>query len=123
MTTFGDGGDACGPVPRVTSWSGRRLHRRVGGERGDRAQHPLAVAEQHAELFEVDLGQLGQNLRVDRVFAKDRFILRQVETAQPRRNVHGLPGGLLFLNAQLNPIVKTSKGGTDAGHDLPQSAV
>jgi len=63
----------------------------------------FAVAEHYPELFEVRLGQLGQNLRVDRVFAKDRFILRQVETAQPRGNVHGVPGGLLFLKAQLTP--------------------
>src|ERR1700730_6487025 len=33
------------------------------------------------------------------------------------------PGGLLFPKAQLNPIVKTPKGGTDAGHDLPQDAL
>src|SRR5216684_1599033 len=33
------------------------------------------------------------------------------------------PGGLLFLNAQLTPIAKTPKGGTDAGHDLPQPAL
>src|ERR1700730_15170477 len=33
------------------------------------------------------------------------------------------PGGLLFPKAQFNPIVKTPKGGTDAGHDLPQSAL
>ncbi len=36
----------------------------------------------------------------------------------PRRH-----GGLLFLNAQLNPIVKSPKGGTDAGHNLSQPAL
>ena len=77
----------------------------------------------HPELFEIRLGQLGQNLRVDRVFAKDSVHIapsrdRAATSKCPRRH-----GGLLFLNAQLNPIVKTPKGGTDAGHNLSQSAL
>src|SRR5262249_12965011 len=82
---------ALGPfAPRC----GGRLLPRACVERSDRAQHPLAVAEHYPELLEIRLGQFGQNLEIDRVFAKDRFILRQIETAQPLGNVHGLPGGL-----------------------------
>ena len=52
------------------------------------------MAEHDPELFQIRLGQLRQNLKIDRVVAKRRFILRKAETAQPLRDVHGVPGGL-----------------------------
>jgi hypothetical protein len=58
-------------------------------ECGDRPQQPLAVAKHDPKLFEVGLGQIGQYRFIYRVFAKDRFILREPQTAQLGGNVHG----------------------------------
>ena len=50
-------------LPAFRSGSGRSCsldgRRRAGGERGDSPEDALAVSEQHAELFEVGLGQIG----------------------------------------------------------------
>jgi hypothetical protein len=57
----------------------------------DRTQYPLAMSEQHAELFEICLSQVGQGLGIDRVFAKDRSILLQPKAAQPTTDIQGVP--------------------------------
>ena len=55
------------------------------------AQYSLAVAEQHAELFEISLGQIGQAFGIDRVVAKGQFVLLQPKAAQPNTDIQGIP--------------------------------
>ena len=50
---------------------------RGGVETGDRAQQLAAVAEQHAQLFEVLIGQIGQDAEINRVGAKCVRVLFQ----------------------------------------------
>ena len=50
---------------------------RAGLEIGDRAQQLAAVAEQHAQLFEILIGQIGQDAEIDRVGAKCVRVLLQ----------------------------------------------
>ena len=40
----------------------------------DRPQHPFAMPEQYAELFEVGFSEFGQRLKVDGIGAKDRLV-------------------------------------------------
>ena len=53
-----------------------------------RFEESLAMTEQHTELLEVGIGQLGQDFRVDRVVAKCLLVLLEPETSQPSGNVH-----------------------------------
>jgi len=68
-----------------------RLDGCLGAKCGDRSKHLLAMSEQHAELFEVGLGQLRQDFEVDRIVAKGRLISLQTQAAQPSADVQRLP--------------------------------
>ena len=46
------------------------------------------MAEHHTQFFKVGIRQLGQDLSVDRVIAKNLLVLPQPETSQPSGNVH-----------------------------------
>ena len=69
---------------------GRRGGRRrlVRGESGDRPHQPLAMPERHADLLEVGLGQVGQDVRVDLMLAEQRFVLSEADAVQPLGDVH-----------------------------------
>ena len=47
------------------------------------------MAQWHAELFEIGVGQFRQNFRVDFALAKDRLILAEAEATEPIPDVHG----------------------------------
>jgi len=49
------------------------------------------MSEQHTELFEICLSQVGQGLGIDRVLVKGRFVLLQPEAAQPSTDIQGVP--------------------------------
>ena len=60
-----------------------------GGQSGDGSEKPLAVPERHAELLEIDLGQLRQDIGVDFTRAKERLVLSETKTSQPIPDIHG----------------------------------
>ena len=72
----------------------RRGARMVTADRGrNRLEQPLAVAERHAELFEVALGQFRQDFGVDRVFAKGCLVLTEPQArSHSPRPCHSPPG-------------------------------
>jgi hypothetical protein len=47
------------------------------------------VPQKDAELFEISVGQIRQDLRVDFVFAERGFVLAETEVPQPSPDVHG----------------------------------
>jgi hypothetical protein len=58
-------------------------------QRRDRFEELATIADRgDADLPEILPGQLGQDLGVDAVIAKRRFVFLQPQTAKPRRNVH-----------------------------------
>jgi hypothetical protein len=67
--------------------SGRGL-RIVPGEAGDGAHEPLAMPERHANLLEIRLDQVGQDVSVDLMLAEQRFVLSEVDRVQPLGDVH-----------------------------------
>ena len=48
------------------------------------------MAEQDPELFQVSVGQLGQDLGVDRVLAERLLVALQPQIPQPSRDIHGI---------------------------------
>src|SRR5262245_1347384 len=46
---------------------------------GDRPQHLAAMPEQHTELFEIILGQISDNGKIDRILGKAASILSEVK--------------------------------------------
>ena len=74
-----------GPSLRFVSRAGRgnRNRRRSCWRResGDRFQEASAVAERQAELFEVVLGQLGNDIHVDQVIAKRGLVPFKTQTS------------------------------------------
>ena len=46
------------------------------------------MPERHAELLEINLGQLRQDIGVDFTRAKERFVLPEAETSQPIPDIH-----------------------------------
>jgi hypothetical protein len=60
----------------------------------DRPQ-TLAMAQKHTKLLEIGIGQIGQDLCVDRVVAKRRSVLRQIQLLQPSNDVHAVPRRLV----------------------------
>ena len=80
-------------LPRFAGEDGRgkRRHLRRGAclaQRGDRAHEPLAMPERHADLLEVGLGQVRQDLRVDLMLPEQRFVLSEADRVQPLGDVH-----------------------------------
>ncbi len=61
---------------------------REGAETGDRPEQAFAMAEDDAELFEVGVGQVGQDFGVDAVVAERRFVLAEPEASEPVPHVH-----------------------------------
>ena len=53
----------------------------AGTQTGDRLEQALAVPEEYAELFEVAVGQVRQDFRVDRVVAKCGLVLAESEAS------------------------------------------
>jgi hypothetical protein len=49
----------------------------------------LAMPERHTELLEIDLGQLGQDVGVDFIRAKERLVLFETEISEPTADIHG----------------------------------
>jgi hypothetical protein len=46
------------------------------------------VAQRHAKLFEVEIGKLGQNLRVDFALAERDLILTEAQGSEPLPDIH-----------------------------------
>jgi hypothetical protein len=71
---------------------GRRIwgrgRRFAGGETGDRPDQLLSRPERNADFFEVGLGQVGQDVRVDLMLAEQGFILSEPDRVQPLGDVH-----------------------------------
>jgi hypothetical protein len=65
-------------------WSGRAQTR-------DRLQEALAVPEIDAQLRQVAIGQIRQNVGVDRVVAEGGLVPAETEAPQPNRDVHCEP--------------------------------
>ena len=53
-----------------------------------RCQKPLAIAKGHADLSEVAVGQIRQNVPIDRVFAKGFLVLCEAFIEKPVPDVH-----------------------------------
>jgi hypothetical protein len=49
------------------------------------------MSHRQAELFEVGVAQLGQDLVVDRAVAEDRLVLFEAQAPQPGRHIHRDP--------------------------------
>jgi len=47
------------------------------------------VPERHTKLFEVDVGQLRQDIGVDFTRAKERLVLSEAEIPEPIPDIHG----------------------------------
>ena len=45
------------------------------------------MPQRHADLFEVAIGQLAQNVGIDVVVSKQRFILLKTAASQPYRDI------------------------------------
>jgi hypothetical protein len=56
---------------------------------GDGSEETLAVPERHAELLEVDLRQVRQDIGVDFTRAKERLVLSEAEWSEPTPDIHG----------------------------------
>ncbi len=71
----------------------RRRQTDDGGLRhlGDRFAQPLPVAKRDAELRQIVLGQIREDVHVDRLVAKSGFVALQTQIAQPRAKFHGVP--------------------------------
>ena len=54
----------------------------------DGAPHLQAVPKRNAEVLEVLIGQLRQNISVDFIAAKRSFVLSEFEAAQPSPDIH-----------------------------------
>ena len=59
------------------------LVRGIGARSGDRLQQPPAIAQRHAELFEIALAQFRQDIEVDIVRLERVGILFELVPAQP----------------------------------------
>ena len=74
----------------------RTRSRRLGGDRGargraqicDRLEKPLPVSEEHAELFEIGVGQVRQDVGVNSVLAERGLVLAEPQAPQPGSYVH-----------------------------------
>jgi hypothetical protein len=53
------------------------------GERANGLEHPLAVAEWDAELFEITLSQIGDDPEIDGLIGKDLGVLPQSKLFEP----------------------------------------
>ena len=47
------------------------------------------MPEQNAELFEIGVAEVGQDIGIDAVVAKRRLVLPEPEAPQPLPDVHG----------------------------------
>ena len=65
----------------------RRRFRQI--EASDCSQQSLAMAERNSKLFKIAIQQLGQNIRIDSVFAKCVLVLAEAERLKPASNVEG----------------------------------
>jgi hypothetical protein len=63
----------------------------VRGQRGDRFEQPLAVAERDAEPLQVGFGQIDEDVGVNIALAERCLVPRQSQVLEPRRDVHGDP--------------------------------
>ncbi len=55
----------------------------IAGKPGDRLEHPLAVAERDAQLLEVGILQVGDDVGVDGLLGKDLRVLAQSQSVEP----------------------------------------
>jgi hypothetical protein len=91
----------------------------------ERFQDPLTVSEKHAQLLEIGLAELRQDLSIDRVLAEGPLVLRQPQRLQPSPDVQGGPisrGGLhhgLQSFEQGRAHVALGEGGNDDDDQLP----
>jgi hypothetical protein len=46
------------------------------------------MPQRHPDLFEVAVGQLAQNVGIDVVVSKQRFVLLETAASQPYRDIH-----------------------------------
>ena len=82
---------ALGGVRRRARIDGRRWTRPGGGaQTGNRPEKPFPMPEgEHAELLEIGVAQVNQNVAVNSVLAERRFILAEPKAPQPIPHVHG----------------------------------
>jgi hypothetical protein len=78
----------CILVLRLRDGGRLSLDGRVTGKFPDGAQHLQPVPKRNAEVLEVLIGQLWQNISVDFIAAKRSFILPESEAAQPSPDIH-----------------------------------
>jgi hypothetical protein len=75
---------------RRRRWRGRlRLFRWNGSQFRDGFDDAFAMPEWDAELLQVRVGQVGQDVRVDRVLAEKGEVLAKPQTLQPVAHIHG----------------------------------
>ena len=71
------------------------MFRRRGSQCRNRFDEALAVPERDAALLQLRVGQVGQDLRVDRVLAEQGEVLAKPKASQPVVDIHGrAPHGL-----------------------------
>jgi hypothetical protein len=77
-------------LPLSAGWRcrGRRNVILGGAQRPNGSDQPFAVPHRHPKLFEVGVGQLGQDLMVDVVLAEYRCVLFEAELPQPLGDIH-----------------------------------
>ena len=85
-----------GEVAALGGFYGRRGRLRVGRDEGRRRgrvrdgfQEPSSMPEQNAELFEIGVAEVGQDIGIDAVVAERRLVLPEPEAPQPLSDVHG----------------------------------
>ena len=50
---------------------------------GDRLLHAPPMAEQHAELLQISVAEVGENIDFHAVVAKDRLVLAEPQASKP----------------------------------------
>jgi hypothetical protein len=79
---------SCVLGPRLGDGGRPSIDRRISCEFPDGAQHLQPMPERNAEVLEVLIRQLRQNVRVDFAFAKCGLVLTKATASQPTPDVH-----------------------------------
>ena len=98
LPPLGVGFDECCPCLgfEVTSGQLDRPRARLRAQRGNRFEERLAVVKRDAELFQVGLGQVRQDVDVNVTLAKRLLVTLQPQLPQPSRNFHGVLVGVVI---------------------------
>jgi hypothetical protein len=72
----------------------------------DCLENALARSERQADLFEIGLRQLRQNISLDFALAKRVLVLAKPKTAQPSADIHIRPNRLGEMMVPADPTVQ-----------------